>query len=270
MPDERYYQTLLDTVSAGAPAWQATIVQSDGSTPAKAGMKMIIPLAGNVCGNLGGGELEHLIIAGIRANRIEVPQVANYLLSDLAGTPPREADGIPTGMICGGRVSVYVEPLHNSRRLYVIGAGHCGKALAHLAGLCGYRVRLIDERPEILESVPPEYGAELKLTDFSDLDELIAFDAQARIVIMTHGHTHDQLVLERCLGKPCRYLGMIGSSAKVGGTFRRLREQGWSEADLNRVHAPVGLPIGSQTPYQIAVSILAELIGWDAPNRVSK
>lgn len=263
LENKDYYSVLSTLVAQNAALWQATIVHTEGSTPAKPGMKMLIPLSQKVCGNLGGGEMEHTIITRVRREQPDRPVLQNYLLSE-QGESASLADEFPTFMICGGKVTVFIEALFSSKLLCIIGAGHCGRALAHLAGWCGFQVRLIDNRPEILAQITPEICSDLHYSDLSDLSQHIRFTTQTHIVIMTHGHTHDQHVLEQCLDKPCRYLGMIGSSRKVAATFQVLREKGYSTDELARVHAPIGLPIGSQTPYEIAVSVLAELIMCDS------
>lgn len=254
-----YYDRLHELVSAGQAAWQVTIVQTEGSTPAKAGMKMLIPAQGNEVGNLGGGELEHSVIAWVRSEQPEKPLLRSYDLS-AEGDKALPAVSISTDMICGGKVQLFIEPLFSPRLLQIIGAGHCGHALAHLAGLCGFQTRLIDNRAEILDRIPTEICSDKRLSDFSSLDGEVSFSPTALIVIMTHGHVHDQHVLELCLDKPFAYLGMIGSQKKVQSTFDRLLKKGHTPGQLDRVTAPIGLPIGSQTPYEIAVSILAQII----------
>lgn len=261
-----YYQHLLDSAQHNERTWQVTIVDCAGSTPARPGMKMIVPLSGPETGNLGGGALERLVISQIRSEQPAKPLLQKYLLSEQGDGAGREQE-LPTGMICGGQVTLFVDPLFTERMLYIIGAGHCGRALAHLAGFCGFQTRLIDNRPEVLAAIPPSIQADLRLSDYNDLASHIQFSLQARIVIMTHGHTHDQQVLEQCLGQPCRYLGMIGSPGKAAATLQRLAQKGFSQADLDRVHSPVGLPIGSQTPYEIAVSILAQMIQLEAARK---
>jgi xanthine dehydrogenase accessory factor len=259
MDIKQYYQTLTDLVSGNEPVWQVIIVENEGSTPSKPGMKMLIPLSGKVFGNLGGGEMEHTIIAQVRTEQPQQTVFQTFLLSE-QGDQAKLETGIPTSMICGGKVSVFVEPLHKLKRLYIIGAGHCGRALANLAGKCGYHVCMLDDRAEVLADVPPEISAESRLSDYSDVSRLIRFDRDAHIVIMTYGHVHDQEVLEQCLRQPFRYLGMIGSTRKVKQTLANLEQKGYLPDELARINAPIGLPIGSQTPWEIAVSIMAELI----------
>ncbi|MDY0111883.1 MAG: XdhC/CoxI family protein [Candidatus Syntrophosphaera sp.] len=254
-----YYAILYDFISKNQTLWQVTIISSEGSTPAKPGMKMLIPLTGKVFGNLGGGELEHLLISRVREEQPSSPILETYLLYD-DGEKPERTEGIQLSMVCGGKVSLFIEPLFSSNILYIIGAGHCGKALAHLAGLCDFQTRLIDNRPEALQNIPPEICSDLHLSDYTDLEKHIQFNQNALIVIMTQGHIYDEQVLEQCLGKPFRYLGMIGSKRKAAKTFQMLKDKNYSDKDIQNIHCPVGLAIGSKKPYEIAISILAEII----------
>ncbi len=250
-----YYDVLTDFLKDNKAIWQVTIVSTDGSSPARAGMKMLIPASGDVYGNLGGGELEHNLIAYVRC---EKPSLAQSISYDLNSTEASQF--VPTAMLCGGTATVFIEPLHLPQQLFIIGAGHCGKALGRLAKLCGFYVHLVDNRPESLAGDISEYGHKACFSDFEDISSALCFGPDSWIVIMTHGHVHDKRVLEQCLRRSSRYLGMIGSKHKVAETFAQLREQGFGEAELALVHAPIGLRIGSQSPYEIAVSIMAEII----------
>jgi xanthine dehydrogenase accessory factor len=250
-----YYQKVAELSANNQPLWQACIIHTDGSSPARAGMKLLIPYQDAVYGNLGGGELEHKIIEFVREKQPAEPlQISFDLGSD------KLEDSKPTTMICGGSVTVFMEALYIPNQLFILGAGHCGKALGHLAKLCGFWVHLIDKRQDILDNIPPDSFHSKHLIDFSDVSQAVSFGPHSWIVIMTHGHVHDQRVLQQCLKQDFRYLGMIGSKHKVSETFDILREQGYSDDLLNQVHAPIGLRIGSQQPYEIAISIMAEII----------
>lgn len=264
-----YYKKLSNYIEAGNPIWQASIVETDGSTPARVGMKLAIPLSGKTFGNLGGGELEYLVINTIREKQPKGVVKWNYNLDEQGNLPGLEIksdvsespeDEIQTKMICGGTVEVLVEPLFSPHPLYIIGAGHCGRALAEFAVRVDFQVTVIDNRQDLLQTDAFPDSARLVHTDYSDLDKAISFNDNAFIVIMTYGHVHDRQVLEYCLNKPFRYLGMIGSKKKVAETLAKVKANGFSEKDLAKINAPIGLPIGSHTPYEIAVSILAELI----------
>lgn len=255
MDNLTYYSKLHFYLERHAAIWQASIVSSEGSSPARRGMKLAIPLEGEPFGNLGGGELEHKIINLAKTTQPQGSQLLAYTL-----TADGSAEGLSTGMICGGKVQVFMEALHHANKLYIVGAGHCGKALGHLAKLCGYYVCLVDNRPEIISTDLHEAAHEAICSDYANLQDTIQFGPETLVVIMTHGHLHDQKVLQQCLREKCKYLGMIGSRHKVAETFAKLKEQGFSAEELAKCHAPVGLSIGSQTPYEIAVSIMAEII----------
>jgi len=250
-------------MSEGKRLWQVTIVATDGSTPAKPGMKMLVPMGDEEYGNLGGGEMEHSIIEYIRTRQPESTQMLAFKLNNKGQFTEIEIDvnvDISTNMICGGSVEVFIEPLFKKDKLYIIGAGHCGKALSHLAKLCGFYVVLIDNRETVLNKESGLYADRVFHSTYSDFDEIIDFDESAYIVIMTHAHLHDAHVLEKCIGRTYKYIGMIGSKGKVKQTFHKMIDKGIAKEDLDKVHAPIGLPISSQTPYEIAVSIAAQLI----------
>ncbi|GAB1467865.1 XdhC/CoxI family protein [Candidatus Cloacimonadota bacterium] len=255
MNNNDYYHKLSTMLENQVSLWQASVVDSDGSSPAKSGMKLAVPLQEAPFGNLGGGELEHKVIDFIRETKPDGAKLYSFSLS-----PDGAAADFNISMICGGKVSVYIEALHLAQRLYIIGAGHCGKALGQLAKLCGFYVCLIDNRQEILSEDLSDSSHETVLHDYSNLPEVIAFGTGTYVVIMTHGHLHDKAVLEQCLRQETAYLGMIGSKTKIAQTYAKLQEKGFTEAELSRCHAPIGIPIGSQTPYEVAVSIMAELI----------
>lgn len=256
MQTNEYYQKVVELSANNQPLWQAFIIHTDGSSPARVGMKLLIPCQGFVYGNLGGGELEHKIIEFVREKQPAEPLQLSF---DLGKSELGESR--PTSMICGGSVIVFIGALFVPNQLYIIGAGHCGKALGHLAKLCGFWVHLIDNRQDILAAIPADSFHSKHFNDFSVISEGVRFGPHSWIVIMTHGHVHDQQVLQQCLKQEFRYLGMIGSKHKVSETFDLLRRQGYSDDLLKKVHAPIGLEIGSQQPYEIAISIMAEIIG---------
>jgi xanthine dehydrogenase accessory factor len=256
MNEPSYYEYILKMQSENHPIWQAIIVETDGSTPAKPGMKLLIPLKGDCHGNLGGGEMEHNTIGFVRENR---PQDSLCLRYDLGKMGSDSL--IPTQMICGGTATVFIEPLFVAKELYIFGAGHCGKALGSLAKSCGFWVHLVDNRRDILDSAPPNTHHQSHFSDFCDIYQELLWDENSWLVIMTHGHTHDAGILEQCLRQKCRYLGMIGSKSKVIQSFADLKDKGFTDEQLARVHAPIGIKIGSQSPSEIAISIMAEIIG---------
>lgn len=264
MEHRSYFETLQKYLAELRPLWQVTIVKTTGSSPSRAGMKMCIPMNAKEFGNLGGGEMEHTLIAYVRTYQPDQPLMKTFILSD---TGAIEGEDIPTSMICGGSSTVFIEQLNRHKPLFIIGAGHCGRALGKIAMQGGFHVTLIDNRDDILGDEANQYCHSFKHCDYSDIAKQIEPSKQARVVIMTHGHVHDQGVLQQCLRREFLYLGMIGSKSKVAQTMDRLRALGYSDAEINRIHAPIGLSIGSQTPFEIAISILAELISLESAIR---
>lgn len=269
-----YYKKLYTAIEDGNPLWQASIVETDGSTPARVGMKLAVPLSGDCFGNLGGGEMEYLVINTIRKEQPRTIVKWTYNLDEEGKTVSndshtrssndshsREGGNLKqTKMICGGNAEVLIEPLFSPHPLYIIGAGHCGRALAEFAVKTDFQVTVIDNRQDLLQADAFPSECKLIYNDYDSIDTVINFHANAFIVIMTYGHVHDRQVLEYCLKKPFRYLGMIGSKKKVAETLERVKSNGFNDEDISKVHAPIGLPIHSHTPYEIAISILGELI----------
>ncbi len=260
------FSSLAEAEASGKPFWIATVVSVEGSTPVDAGMKLGVWADGRTEGTIGGGEIEKRVIARILRERPSILQVWRY---DLGAA---EATGEKTGMICGGTQEVLVEPFGNGAPLTILGGGHCGIALSTLAAQCGFSVTVIDDREEWSSREKHPSAARTVTAPFQEAGEHIRFGQDAFIVIMTHGHRYDEMALRQCLGRPYRYLGLLGSSRKVADLFRRLGEDGVDESELGRVRAPAGLDIGSHTPQEIAVSIVAEMValkyGKDSLRRV--
>ncbi len=259
---QKYYKRLSTLINANEDqVWQAIIIMTDGSSPAASGMHLTVCSSGGLVGNIGGGNLEHHVVGWIMENKPTTPLIRTYNLNeegDIDGVEAADKDNI--GMICGGTATVFIEPLFNAEKLYIIGAGHCGKALARVSGFCSFNTTVIDNRADqLLESYFPENIRTVN-SDYCDLDKVINFGADTYIVIMTYGHQFDSFALESCLGRPYRYLGMIGSKKKVAKTIEELKDKGYDDAELKKVHAPIGVKIGSKTPYEIAVSVTAEII----------
>ena len=244
----------------------ATVIGRSGSAPQRVGAKLLLHEDGTLVGTVGGGAIEAQVVAACQAAIREgrSSQVQAHLVRDLA-------------MCCGGAMEVFVEYLQPQPRLIVIGAGHVAQALAPLAAAADFRLTVLDERDEMLEH--PAFEA--MQTGAYDVDELdVALpDLTDRdyVLIMTHDHARDERALAHLLGRPHRYVGMIGSQRKVHAVLRRVlrreAERGRPRPDLTRVRAPIGLALGGRTPAEIAVSVVAELIaerhgGTGAPMNV--
>ncbi|MFA6038595.1 MAG: XdhC family protein, partial [Legionellales bacterium] len=151
-----------------------------------------------------------------------------------------------------------------AHELYIIGGGHCGRALSEFAAKCDFNVTVIDDRKDCATNDLHPYATKLVCTPYAGIEQHIDFSSSPFIVIMTQGHKHDELAMRKILGKPYKYLGVIGSKKKSAIIFDRLLKDGYARDELQRVFMPIGLSIGSQTPYEVAVSILAQLLAVKA------
>ena len=160
----------------------------------------------------------------------------------------------------GGGVELFVEPILADPILYIFGGGHVSAQIIPLASRVGFKVEVIDDRPEFADARKFPDAAKVHQYPFQDVVEKIPVDESSYLVIVTRGHIHDKTVLEQCLRSKAKYIGMIGSRRKKAMIYDKLLEEGFTKSDLNRVHAPIGLDIGAETPEEIAVSIVGELI----------
>jgi xanthine dehydrogenase accessory factor len=231
----------------------ATIVNVRGSIPSVAAAKMLVREDGSISGTIGGGCVESDVRKGaLQVMQDEKPKTFNFNLDQ------RPDDD--TGLVCGGSLQVFVEPIIPSPLLYIFGGGHIGLNVYKVAALAGFDVVVADDR-EL-------YANRERFPDARDIhaEEMDALMARltpgegAYIVIVTRGHRHDMRVLRWALDTPARYIGMIGSGRKVLTVFEQLEAQGLAPESFKRVFAPIGLDIGSVTPEEIAISIVAEMI----------
>jgi xanthine dehydrogenase accessory factor len=247
-PPATLYEALVACQAGGIPAALAIIVAADGSTPQKTGAKMLIKAGGVTVGTVGGGAVEAQVIrAGLDVIREGTPRLLNLELTEASG------------YLCGGRLSIYLEPAVTPPPLIIVGAGHVGIALAALATFVGFRVTLADDREISLPSGSPQTSL-VKIVDYGRPFEGLSVDQQAAIVIATRGHHHDLEALAAALRTPATFIGLLGSVKKGAAMAKALGDMGFSHEDLRRVHTPVGLTLGAVSPEEIAVSIVAQLI----------
>lgn len=210
---------------------------------------MLVYDNGEVAGSIGGGELEKAVIQdALNAMKTGESRVSRH---DLLHHHQ---------MCCGGSVEIYIEPMGLKKRLYVFGAGHTGAALASMGPESGFETYLIDDRKEYLDKVNSKQIYKLNLP-FNEAMRSLPYDDQTYICILTYSHPVDREILAYCLKKPYRYLGLIGSQRKVSMIKKKFLEAAIASSDeLNKVDMPMGLDIGAQTPFEIAISIMAKLI----------
>ncbi|MCX7847734.1 MAG: XdhC family protein [bacterium] len=246
-------QAWHEALRAGEPVCMVTVAATQGSTPRKVGAKMLVYRDGRTCGTIGGGQVER----DITAAALEALQArrAGLRTLQLNASSPAEP-----GMMCGGEMTFLLEPSGAVRHLHIFGAGHCGLALAQAAAPAGFLVHIYDDRPELVVRERFPMAASLHTGTFAELTRAFTPVPDAYVAIMTHAHAHDAEVLAALIEAPCVYIGLMASQRKRAQTWAALADQGISADALARVHCPIGLAIGAETPEEIAVSIVAELI----------
>jgi xanthine dehydrogenase accessory factor len=251
--NQEVFAAVADALERGEAAALVTIVSTTGSTPQRVGAKMLVFGDGRIVGTIGGGCYENDAFGKAREAILNRrPQLIHYELSDDFAQE--------TGLICGGQMDVYIEPIEPSPELYVIGAGHVGFHLARVAQEVGFRVHVVDDREKFANPERFPTAEEIVTEDIPTWLARTALPAHAYVVIVTRGHTNDLEALRALAPLELRYLGLIGSRAKVARIYDALVADQMPPDTLTRVHAPIGIDIGAVTPQEIAVSILAELI----------
>jgi xanthine dehydrogenase accessory factor len=236
----------------GERVCMATVVRREGSAPREVGAKMVVSSSGKLAGSIGGGAVELEIID--KAQSVIKGGKPVMMEFDLSGEAP-DLDAL-----CGGNISVFLEPFGDVKRLFVIGAGHVGVALARLARGIGFMVTLVDDREEYLARERMGDGIEPILAKPDEAEAKLKIDESSAVVICTRGHRLDKVWLSRVVRRSPRYIGMLGSKHKARKIFEELEGEGLPHESLKRVRTPVGLDIGAVTPEEIAVSISAELV----------
>ncbi len=246
------YEEVSRLKAEGKEAALVTLIASSGSTPRGEGAKMMVLADGTIKGTIGGGSVEREIVEVAKeVLRKGKPQRFKYELK-------KPDEGV--GMICGGDMEVFIEPVLQTPMVFIFGAGHIAHSLSKMAGLAGFKVTVVDDRPGF--ATPERFPeAERTLTsDFAQSFKELKIGKGSFIVIVTYGHKNDQVVLEKALKTPAFYIGMIGSRTKNQAVYDNLKQKGVTDEEINRVHAPIGLNIKAHTPAEIAVSILGEMI----------
>lgn len=229
-----------------------TVIRSQGSTPRHTGSKMLVYPDGSITGTVGGGELENRVIKEAKEAIMDGrSRLLEYNMSD----PSRGDPGV-----CGGQVEVYVEPIQPKPTLVVIGAGHVGKAVAHLAHWLGFRVAVNDDRPDFATpQMVPDADAYYPVP-LGELPRHLEITPWTYLVLTTRGMNVDVEGMPALLDTPAAFIGVIGSRRRWSASRKKMLEQGVPAEKLDRVRSPIGLELNAETPEEIAVSILAEII----------
>ncbi len=230
--------TLAHVLELKRPAVLATVIEVTGASPAKVGAKVLLCADDTTAGTVGGGKLEAAVLADCLQARVAgQPRIAHYALAE---------SGVEAiGTLCGGDVRVFIEPYDPAPKLVVVGGGHVGRPLKAMGEIVGFDVFVVDVEPG--RATVPELDA-LELT------------GNSYVVMITTDHVSDEAALRKVITSPARYIGMIGSRSKCDTILAHLRADGTTDAQLSRVHAPIGLDLGGSTPQEIALSILAEIV----------
>ena len=250
-PERRLLFELAAAVEEGRPVVLATVVGTRRSAPRRSGTKMLIFADGKTSGTVGGGEMEARVLAA--ANEVLVdrrPRLLEYALVD----PGRGDPGV-----CGGEVEIYLEPYMPHHTVYVVGCGHVGRAVIDLAHWLGYRTVAVDDRPGRVSAEALPLADERVVGSLVDLEAPVAEDSS--IVLVTRNVDWDVMVIPEALATPARYIGVMGSPTRWRAVEKQLTEKGFAKGDLDRIHTPIGLEVRAETLEEIAVSILAEIIG---------
>ncbi len=248
------FAALGEALKAGEEVALVTIVSANGSTPQRVGAKMLVYADGRVIGTIGGGCYENEALWKAReALKTRRACTVRYELTDDFAEE--------SGLICGGQMEVFIEPIEPSPAVYIFGAGHVGQFVGRVAHDAGFQVHVIDDREKFANRERFPEAAEIVVDDIPDWLARTPLPSTAYAVVVTRGHRHDLDALRALTRHNLRYLGLIGSRAKVKRIYDVLAEDGSITVEqLERVHAPIGLDIGAVTPQEIAVSIVAELI----------
>lgn len=245
------YQELTNIMQKGGRAVLATVISSQGSAPRNAGAKMLIKEDGSFIGTVGGGKLEHDVLK--KAPEVFQTGRSEIMHFDLSGKEPG-------GMICGGQTDVFLEFIKSKETLFLCGAGHISLATAAIGKMLGFRIVVIDPRPEFNNRERFPDADVLVVEDYRDAFRKLNITADDYIIIYTPQHTRDEDCLQMACDTAAKYIGMIGSKKKSREIKDHLLAKGLSKDIIDSVHSPIGLEIEAETPEEIAVSILAEVV----------
>ncbi len=239
---------------AGVKAALATIVNVRGSIPSYESAKLLVREDGSIFGTVGGGCVEAEVWTAAR--EVMEEEKPRKLTFNLNNDPSYD-----TGLLCGGTLEVFVEPILPTPYLYIFGAGHVSLSLSKVATMAGFATVIVDDRETYANKERFPEAAEVYAGEYEEVFQKLEPNSSSFLVAVTRGHRDDMRVLRWAITTPARYVGMIGSKRKVLEIVHFLEEkEGIPAEKLAQVHAPIGLDIGAQSPEEIAVSIVAEMI----------
>lgn len=250
-----FYRSITETLEHGEAVAVAMVTKASGSVPRGVGSKMLVWRDGTIAGTVGGGTMEERVIQEAReAIGDGRPRYREYLFT---------SDAENSVGLCGGQAEVFIDVVRPVQTLMIIGAGHIAVPLAKIGALNGFRVVLVDDRAEFLTAERfPDVIKMIHVNYERESEHLapmpITIDAATHVVVATWGW--DEPALAEVLKTPAPFVGLVSSRRKFKLIADKLRERGFTDADVNRIHAPIGLDIGAETPDEIAVAIMGEII----------
>jgi xanthine dehydrogenase accessory factor len=251
--NEEVLAAAADALARGEAAALVTVVRANGSTPQRAGAKMLVFADGRTVGTIGGGCYEN--DAFWKAREAITTGRGTLLHYDLNDDFAQE-----NGLVCGGQMDVHIDPLAPAPHLYIVGAGHVGWHVAQLAHTAGFRIHVIDDREKFANRERFPDADDVIVEPITEWLDRATLPPTAYAVIVTRGHQADLEAMRSLAARDLAYLGLIGSRAKIVRISQALLDEGMPAECLERVHAPIGLEIGAITPAEIAISIVAELV----------
>jgi xanthine dehydrogenase accessory factor len=247
------YEELVRLRNLGRKCALATIVEVRGSIPSYESAKLLVREDGSMIGTIGGGCVEAEVWNAAReVIETEKPRRLSFNLGQDAA--------YDNGLICGGQLEVFVEPVLPVPRAYIFGAGHISKSLSKAAALAGFATVVVDDRETFASRERFPEAAEVHAAEYEEVFPRLPINETSYVIIVTRGHRDDKRVLKLAIATPARYIAMIGSKRKVLSVIGELEEEGVPRAALERIHAPMGLDIGAVSPEEIAISVAAEMI----------
>ena len=247
------YEEILRLRRLGQKSALATIVQVNGSIPSFESAKMLVREDGTIVGTVGGGCVEADVWTAAReVIESEKPKHLTFTLGHDAS--------YDTGLICGGQLNVFVEPVIPAPRAFIFGGGHVSKSLSKVARIAGFETVIIDDREAFANKERFPEADEIYSGDYEDVFPQLTVHGSSYIVIVTRGHRDDMRVLRWAVTTNAKYISMIGSRRKTISIVHALEAEGFEREQFERIFAPMGLEIGAITPEEIAVSVVAEMV----------
>jgi xanthine dehydrogenase accessory factor len=247
------YEEIVQLRREGRRGALATIINVQGSIPSFETAKMLVRDDGTIAGTIGGGCVEAEVWQA--AKEVMQEEKPRSLTFNLNNNPKYDS-----GLVCGGTLEVYIEPVLPASTLYIFGAGHVALNLYKVARMAGFDIIVVDDREAYANRQRFPEAKDVYAEDFDRVLNQLSPNETSYLVITTRGHRDDMRVLRWAVETPARYIGMIGSQRKVIAIYKELEREGIAREKLERVYAPMGVDIGAITPEEIAVSVAAELI----------